>query len=242
MSLEEALNRNTAAVERLIAVMQSTSLPETPAGEAPATAKATRGGKGKVDAPAPSPTPAAPQTTSVRATVPLGAANDGKTPSLKLAAGDPEGTLYFHVAAHSTVAAVKPGEVVPNMAGLVEVDGEVYATLKAQYAAKVPPAAGAAPAASPAPATPSASTASSSAPATSPQAGSADTGAQVLAKCQALHKAKGNPALAEMLKTYGVDRVPALVALTDKHAAILDALAVALGEKPAAAAEGVDLF
>lgn len=229
MSLELRITELTAAIERLTAVMQSGTTANAVVGTTLAAAEtaATTAKRAKKETPTPTSAPApaaasttgspAAQPTTVRASITLGAANDGKTPSSGLQQGDPEGTLYFHVAAHNTVAAVQPGQVVPNIAGMVEVNGLIYADLKAKYAAAMVPsqqgAASGGAAATPAAATPSASTASSGTPSSS-----ADSGALVMEKCKALHVRDGNDALRKVLDKFGVARVGELVAQTAKHA------------------------
>lgn len=62
--------------------------------------------------------------------------NDGRTLSVKLVEGDPEGTRYFNIPKHNTAARVLPGEVVPSIGGTVEIDGDEYTAKKAEYAKK----------------------------------------------------------------------------------------------------------
>lgn len=239
MSLEAKIELLTAAVERLTAVMQSGTAAAAPVSavaaiaaagaaatvENAAAVTATKTTRAKKETPAPTSAPApaaaattgspAAQSTEVRPSIALGAANDGKTPSSGLQQGDPEGTLYFHVAAHNTVAAIKPGEVVPNMAGMVEVNGYVYTELKAKYAAALVPsqqgAANGGAAATPAAATPSAS------PASATTSDASDSGKTLMEKCKTLHARDGNDALRKVIDKFGVARVGELVAQTAKH-------------------------
>lgn len=253
MSIEALIAANTEALQRLTAVLQSQQI--TPAatdtsGAAPGTDKPGRTPRKAKDTPPAADTketPAAGTTTgspastptTVRASIALGAANAGTTPSLALQAGDPEGTLYFHVEGHRTVAAVKPGEVVPNMAGMVEIDGAGYAALKAQYAAALVPTEGNANAAtsSAVPATSGAATASSGAAQQSPSATPIDA-TSLTEKFKRLHARDGNDALAAVLAKFAAKRVGELVAQTAKHAEI-DKHLEALLNPPAA---GADLF
>lgn len=212
MSLELALAENTATLKLVLAALQSGALAPTAVAAAaseavtPAKPTATRGKGGKATE-----TPAANLQSGV---------NDGKRASMQLQPGDPEGTRYFHIPEHRTVAAIKPGDVIPSMAGLREITGDTYASLKAEYTS---PSSAAAPstaaAETPAATTQVAPTASSSVPATSPQAASLD-GPGIVSKCQALHKAHGNDGLLDVLKHFGVTRVPDLAAKSEKFAEI----------------------
>lgn len=212
MSLEAALNRNSELLERLIAVLSSGAITPAPVVITPgpvADTPAKPGRKPRV----PSETP----TGEPPAAEPAVAATNPGTES-----------IYLHIPKHNTVAEVKPGEVLPSIAGAVTVTKDEYDALKAKYASPAPSAGPAAPtgatAASPAAATSAASPASSQQPTASPQASSGDTGAQVLAKATAAHKNIGNPGLLVVLKHFGAARVPDLVANTAKHADILRAL------------------
>jgi hypothetical protein len=123
MSLELAINENTATLRLLITLLQSgAALPASLT--VPETAAA---------APAPA-TERKPRTRAAGSPE----LNDGKKVSVKLVEGDPEGTRYFHIPKHSTVCVVKPGEVVPSIEGTVEIGGEGYLKLKEEYAAKKP--------------------------------------------------------------------------------------------------------
>lgn len=130
--------------------------------------------------------------------------------------GDVEGTRYFVIAEHSTVARVAPGEIVPSIGGMVEVNGAEYDTKKAEYAKKsVTAVQTVAPAAESKPAV-IASTASSS--------GATVSFKQVVDKLIELSKdtrpGKGRDAITAFVGKHGVAKVPALEAL-GKHAALL---------------------
>lgn len=257
MSLEVAIQENTAAIKMLIAVMQSASAIGTNAsaefaGTSTAqpgttTSKGARSKKGD--------TSTATGSTSTDTSV-----NDGKKVSVKLQPGDPEGTRYFHIEKHRTVAAVKPGEVIPaGIEGMIEIDGEQHASLRAQYAAPVPSSAAApigASAAAPASSSPSASTASSPTSAPSPQVASGPIdGPAVKDKCVAVHGLHGNDGLLLVLQKHKAANVPGLIANSEVHAAAaadldklaslpkgtaIDALKAAL--VPAAAVDNSSLF
>lgn len=69
------------------------------------------------------------------------AATESKHAKGKAAKGAPEDRFvkaesrYFHIPKHNTVAVVRPGEVVPSLESTVEITGDEYTTLKAQYEA-----------------------------------------------------------------------------------------------------------
>lgn len=236
MSLEQALAENTATLKLVLAALQAGALvPAGAAQTAVATAaaettapKATRARKPAAETPAASTTPTAAATT-----------NDGKREMPNRLVDDPQGTLYFHIAKHNTVAKVLPGEVIPSIEGIEECSGTQYQNWKSHYAAQVP-SSGAAPtggsAAAPASSTPAAGPASSqaSAPSQPASTGDAPLDAKALtAKCQELHKAQGNDGLLDVLKHFGVTRVPDLVSKADKAAEIaayIDAKLAPAGE------------
>jgi hypothetical protein len=247
MSLEAAIAANTAAVERLIAVLQSQQI--TPAADASADNTAVKRTRKAKETPAANDSgqqPGSPDASTDKSAVALhSGVNDGKRTSMNLQPGDPEGTRYFHIPAHNTVAAVKPGEVIPSIPGIEEITGSAYADLKAKYASAMVPsegaAASAATATTPAAATPSASTASQTTSVASPGI----DGPAVMEIFKKLHARDGNDgvrkALDELSAKFGVKlgRVGDLVADSAKHAAAY-AYADAL-LNPAAAAPA-DLF
>jgi hypothetical protein len=193
MSLEQALAENTAVMKQLITVMQSA------AHGAESEAKPARAKKTEAATPA-VPTPSAPVTLG-------GDTND--------AAGNPIGTLYFDVAAHNTVYAVRPGDHNPTVAGAVQVADTQYLTLKAKYAANfnLPPAASAAPAAPAPAATPTtvATAPTAPAPAAPASAGSAEpTFVDVVAKFKELIGLAGNPPMAKILAVYKATKLTEL--------------------------------
>jgi len=245
MSLEQRITELTEAVVRLTNVLQSQGA------AAPASTEATNTAAPAADKPARATrkakeTPAAETATqpgSSAASTTTAAVNDGRTLSIKLRAGDPEGTRYFHIEQHNTVAAVKPGEPVPSIPGTKEIDGDEYDTLKAKYASALVPEGNGATAA---PATSNAANASADAQASS-QPGI--DGPAVMEIFKKLHARDGNDGLRKALDDLGVKlgakvaRVGDLVADSSKHAvayAFADAL---LNPKTEAApAASVDLF
>lgn len=216
MSLEALIAANTEALVRLTAVLQSQQI--TPAADSlVADVKATRSRKSKDTPPAETGAQAGSPAASTTDTAFV---NDGKKVSIKLRTGDPEGTRYFHIAAHNTVAAIKPGEPIPSIAGIAEIDGSEYDALNAKYSsALVQPEGNGASAAG---ATSAAQTAS-----VAGQASSQPTidGPAVMEIFKKLHARDGNDglriALEELSKQLGskVARVGDLVADASKHAA-----------------------
>lgn len=221
MSLEEALNRNTETMERLIATLQSGALP---GGQPADTTKATGRGKKETPAPTQAPTPPAAQVDRT-----------------KLQPGDPAGTIYLHIAKHRTVAAIKPGDVMPTVDGAVEVNGDEYAKLKAEYTVVPPAAAGAqtgSPAANPASGGPGASTASSQTQGASP----AMDGPAITEKCKTLHLKQGNEGVKKVLAKFGVTNVPGLLTKTADYLAIADYIDELLNPGAATPPGEVNLF
>lgn len=136
-----------------------------------------------------------------------------------LLAGDPEGTRYFVIDKHNTVARIEAGGVVPTIEGTVEVNGAEYEAKKAEYAKKSLTAAPAAQTATPAPAsTPAAAAQTASSP------GASVSFKQVVDKLIELSKdtrpGKGREAIAAFVGKYGVAKVPGLEAL-GKNAELL---------------------
>lgn len=242
MSLEAKIEVLTAAIERLTAVLQSASIPAPheaaadTAGTKPRTTRAKKDTQPAADGAASTGSPASDAADS--------SVNDGKKVSVKLRSGDPEGTRYFHIEAHRTVAAVKPGEVIPSIPNMVEIDGAQYDELKTGYTA---PAAttGNADAATPAATTPSASTASSStsAAAATSTAASVD-GPAVVDLCKKLHARDGNDAIKGVLDHFKASKVGELVTKTAQLAEIAAYVNALLNPNAAAVAEPkvADLF
>lgn len=245
MSLEQAIQANTAAIERLIAVMQSGTLPTgSPAAE-PTTTGTRRGRKAATTAETSAGSSATSDTTGTSeastsaSTAAAGSeVNDGKTVAANTGTDDSAGTgtpgnraadgkeylapgvnntsatRYIHIPAHNTVAAIKPGELIPNIAGTLEITEAQYTTLKAQYSVPLQAVgSGSTSAAAPA-ATPSATPASSPSPAASPAA----DGPKVMELCKALHARDGNDSLRTVLEKFKVGRVGDLVAKSELHA------------------------
>lgn len=199
MSLEVALQENTAAIKQLIVVLSSAGHAVTaPAAETKGRAKKT---ETVVEAAAPAATPAAP------------AADTGHTND---AAGNPIGTKYFDVPAHNTVYAVKPGEVEPQVAGAQAISDTQFVAKKAEYAKNFQTPAAQASAAPAAPAQPAAATTATGEPSAAPQADTASTGnpepsfVDVVNKCRELHGVAGNDGLAAFLSKHGAGKVPEL--------------------------------
>lgn len=170
---------------------------------------------------------AAPRTRAKKVAVAEGA-------GFALLPGDAEGTRYFVIAKHNTVARVLPGETVPSIESTTEVNGAEYEAKKAEYAKKsVTAAQTASPAAESKPAA-TASTASSSAETVSFK--------QVVDKLIELSKdtrpGKGRDAITAFVTKHGVAKVPALEAL-NKHAALLAEVELLLAPDAALAEDDV---
>ena len=200
MSLETVIERNTEALERLIAVMQSGVIATATTAE---SAKAPRTKK------------ADPAAAQIALTLPVVASGFAINP------GDAEGTRYFEVVAHNTVYQQNPGGADCTLAGAVQVSGPDYLAKKAELTKKFPTAV-------PAEVVPPASAAPVATAATAPSAtASADTVStgltfpDVVAKCQALHKAEGNAGLSAILTLFGAAKVPELAADARKFAEII---------------------
>lgn len=238
MSLEQALNENTAAIKLLISVMQSVSVPG-PVAAATTTEPAAKRTRKAADKAADTTSAATADTTSAAA-ADTGTGTPGNVAANGVeyvAPGTNDGATprYFHVAAHKTVAAIQPGELIPNIAGMLEISAEQYATLKAQYSPPVQPVVASTPAAAPA-ATPSATTASSPSPAVSPDV----DGPKLMELCKALHARDGNDGLRKVLEKFKVTKVGEIVANTAIHAeaaafvnGLLNPVAAATTETPA---------
>ncbi len=130
--------------------------------------------------------------------------------------GDTEGTRYFVIAKHNTVARVLPGETVPSIESTTEVNGAEYEAKKAEYAKKSVTAVQTAAHAAASTQAVTASTASSSVETVSFK--------QVVDKLIDLSKdtrpGKGRDAITAFVAKHGVAKVPALEAL-NKNAALL---------------------
>jgi len=151
-----------------------------------------------------------------------------------LAEGDPEGTRYFLIEKHNTVARVLPGEVVPIIGGTVEVDSDVYLAKKEEFAKKsVTNGAAAEQSTQPAAAT------ANAAPASGASSGEETVSFKaVVDALMALSKdtrpGKGRTAITEFLTKYGKTRVPELESL-GKHADLLAEVNTMLAPDPAPA-------
>lgn len=240
MSLEQALLDNTETMKRLIVVMSTAA--EAGALTAPTAAPAA---------------PAAPKTRAKKTDVAAAAGEAAGTPPAGdakelinhggegvhgVVEGDPVGTHYYVIEKHKTAAAVRPGEVIPSIEGTIEVSPAEYLAAKERFAGNLvaaSPAAAPTPSPAPAPAssTPSAEPASSTPPAASPAAGV--TLQAITEKLMALHKIKGNPAIAPFLTKFSAASVKLLPVTQEVFDAATAALDEAEGKAPATA---VNLF
>lgn len=247
MSLEQALIENTETMKRLIAVMSTAAEAGTltAASAAPAPAKVSRKTK-TADAAAEAAGAGAASTNTAGGEGAKEVLNQGEDTGLGVVEGDPAGTRYFVIEKHRTAAAVRPGDVVPSIEGILQVAPAEYLAAKARFAGNLvtpetsPSPAGApatSPAASPAADSQSASGASSDKPAESQASGV--TLQAITDKLLALHKIKGNPAIAPFLERFKATSVK-LLPVTQE---VLDAATAALAEADgSAAAPSTNLF
>jgi hypothetical protein len=217
MSLEAALIENTAVMRQLITVL-STAAEAGAVSAPPPSGKAPRGKKtetANAAADASGGAASAPASSTTVTSTTAGASeliNHGGETVHGVVEGDPVGTIYFVIEKHRTAAAVRPGEVIPNIDGAQQVAPAQYLEAKARFAGNLNTPSTAAPtgatAAAPASSTPSASTASSA------QQGDSQAGGVTLQaiteKLLALHKLKGNPAIEPILKQFGATSVKLL--------------------------------
>jgi hypothetical protein len=138
----------------------------------------------------------------------------------KLLDGDPEGTRYFLIEKHNTVARVLPGETVPPIEGTTEVDGDVYLAKKEEFAKKSVTSGTQAEQS-----TRSAAGTTSTAPASDASSGAETVSFKaVVDALMVLSKDtrpnKGRAAITEFLAKHGKTRVPELEAI-GKHADLL---------------------
>lgn len=156
MSLEQALNENTAVLKQLIVVLSSGATLATAENESTEATEGKRKRRTKAEIEADNAAAAAQQTR------------------------------YWHIAAHNTVYEQKPGDQDCTLPGAVQVTAEQYAALKAEYAAKFPTGAQAqatgTPAPAPAPSTPAASTVSAPASSAAPTMASITSKLQAIHK------------------------------------------------------------
>lgn len=202
MSLELALQENTAALKHLAVLIATASgvgavaQVATVAVEQPVQ-KTTRGKKAVEQQP----------TTPVNADLPLASAVHLYPPN----EGDPIGTRYFHVPAHNTVYKQLPGDMDCTLPSATIVTGTEYLAQKADLEKKF------ATAAQPVVANPAqaaTATTASTAPSATAPAATASTGGKtfedVINKARELHAAQGNVGLKRVLDKYSVQGVQAL--------------------------------
>jgi hypothetical protein len=246
MSLEQALIENTETMKRLIAVMSTAAEAGALTAASPAAAPTKVSRKTKTADAAAETASSSGATTGTGGEGTKEVLNQGGDTGHGVVEGDPEGTRYFVIEKHRTAAAVRPGEVVPSIEGILQVGPADYLAAKARFAGNLvtpetsPSPAGApaaSPAAAPAQATQSASTASSQQPGESQASGV--TLQAITDKLLALHKIKGNPAIAPFLAQFNAASVK-LLPVTQE---VLDAATKALAEADgSAAAPSTNLF
>lgn len=235
MSLELKIEANTLALSALATAMQSfvTAIGQlgAPTGDAPEGTKRTRRTKEQIAADAAA---EAAKTAGDAATE--GSKTefaDGINHSHDVVTGDPEGTIYWLIAKHSTVYAQKPGETGPNIEGAVRVGAIEFIQKKEEFAKKSLTAQGAAQ-------TGSTATQGDSSPKPDASPASGVSFQQLTAKLMELNSSKepghGREALkAFLVKHLGEGKtVPALEALK-KNAELLAEVEAIL--KPAGAAD-----
>ncbi len=163
-----------------------------------------------------------------------GKKTDVAAATTKLLAGDPEGTRYFLIEKHNTVARVAPGETVPSIEGTVEVDSDVYTAKKAEFAKKSVTAT---------PTTSPAATSAGTADASTASSGEAVKFQQVVDQLMVLSRdtrpGKGRDGVMAFIAKHGVAKVPLLEGL-GKNAELLAEVNALLA--PDAAPVEVDPF
>lgn len=221
MSLELAIEENTAVMKQLIAVLSTAveaGAVTAPSGETP-DAKRKRRTKAEIEADRAAEAhsqvveaqaqvveqPVAAQVAEAHQTV----QHDGYTTTPVTnpggtVNGDPVGTRYFHLEKHNTVFAQRPGDPDVPLEAKITTAAE-YLRLKAEYAKKTAAiveggvAQESAPSVSNAPSPTSVATAPTEV-----------TMATITAKLMTIHKRDGNQGVAPILAKFGVANVPAL--------------------------------
>lgn len=158
----------------------------------------------------------------------------GDAAAPKLLAGDPEGTRYFLIAKHNTVARVFPGETAPSIEGTTEVDSDTYSAKKEEFAKKSVTAG-----AQEAQSTPSAVVTKADAPASGASSGAETVSFkqvvdQLMVLSRDTREGMGRDGVMAFLAKHKVPKVPALEAL-GKNAELLAEVNALLA--PAAEAE-----
>lgn len=212
MSIEQTLESIDATLKQLLTVAMTVASASAELGKPEAAAPKTRAKK-----------------------------TDAAASTFTLLTGDPEGTRYFVIDKHNTVARIEAGGVVPTIEGTVEVHGTEYEAKKAEYAKKsVTSASASASAAAAQTATPApASTPAAAAP-TASSPGASVSFKQVVDALTLLAKdtrpGKGREAIVAFVGKYGVAKVPALEAL-GKNAEMLSEVEALLAPDTAADAD-----
>lgn len=195
MSIEKTIESLTSAIEGLTAALTNRSAtvasvctPAAQSAEVKATSKKTTAAKTE----APAATPAVTQEIATSTATPETAT-----------ASPSEGVRFVHIPKHNTVARVEPGHAIPALESAVEITEFEYEELKGHYAKKIEVAAPAA--ASTAPSVPA-----EQATASQPTPTAAVSFQDVVAKLQALAKAKGRDAVLSVLAKFNAANVPAL--------------------------------
>ena len=213
MSLEASIQLNTAAIDRLIAALQSAhaAVSQTPVLD-------------KKDRPKQAcQTPKVEKFPADEFPADEFSVDEFPVDEFPVLSGDRVGTSYYVLSDHDTVYKQSPGDPDCTVVGAVRVSGLDYLDARAHNAARL--------------ATAMAQTWSVAAPtsevvdpvATAEQLAPEVVPAQpvfqdVVAKCQLLHRAKGNAGLAHVLSLFGAVKVPALANDASKFVAIIDAI------------------
>ena len=213
MSLEASIQLNTAAIDRLIAALQSAhaAVSQTPVLD-------------KKDRPKQAcQTPKVEKSLADESLADEFPVDEFPVDEFPVLSGDRAGTSYYVLSDHDTVYKQSPGDPDCTVVGAVRVSGLDYLDARAHNAARL--------------ATAMAQTWSVAAPtsevvdpvATAEQLAPEVVPAQpvfqdVVAKCQLLHRAKGNAGLAHVLSLFGAVKVPALANDASKFVAIIDAI------------------
>ena len=213
MSLEASIQLNTAAIDRLIAALQSAhaAVSQTPVLD-------------KKDRPKQAcQTPKAEKLPADEFPADEFPVDEFPVDEFPVLSGDRAGTSYYVLSDHDTVYKQSPGDPDCTVVGAVRVSGLDYLDARAHNAARL--ATAMAQAWSVAAPTSEVVDPVATAEPLAPEVVPAQPVFQdVVAKCQLLHRAKGNAGLAHVLSLFGAVKVPALANDASKFVAIIDAI------------------
>ena len=223
MSLEASIQLNTAAIDRLIAALQSA---HAAVSQTPVLDKKDRP-KQACQTPKAEKLPAdefpADEFPADEFPVDEFPVDEFPVDEFPVLSGDRAGTSYYVLSDHDTVYKQSPGDPDCTVVGAVRVSGLDYLDARAHNAARL--ATAMAQAWSVAAPTSEVVDPVATAEPLAPEVVPAQPVFQdVVAKCQLLHRAKGNAGLAHVLSLFGAVKVPALANDASKFVAIIDAI------------------